>query len=70
MQYTDSADEDESEGDTNIPLSGTGAITIQGEDGQQYVLLEMIQLGDQDQIDKASTNVSTKQVDKSCKYKF
>jgi len=71
LQYIDSADEDESEDDTSTPSSGTGAITVQGEDGQQYVLLEVIPLGGQDQIDNASTNVSIKQVDKSfCKYKF
>jgi len=71
LQDIDSADEDESEDDTSIPSSGTGAIHLQGKDGQQYVLLEMIQLGGQDQIDNTSTNVSVKQVDKSsCKYKF
>ncbi|KAL4152777.1 hypothetical protein QTP88_000610 [Uroleucon formosanum] len=61
----DSANEHESEDDTNIVSSGTGATTIQGEDGQQYVLLEMNQLGGQNQIDNASTNVSTEQDDNS-----
>ncbi|XP_060857315.1 transcriptional repressor CTCFL-like [Metopolophium dirhodum] len=65
LEYIDSADEDESENDTSIPSSGTGAITVQGEDGQQYVLLEVIQLGGQDQINNTSTNVSIKQVEKS-----
>lgn len=71
LQSIDSANEHESEDDTNIVSSGTGATTIQGEDGQQYVLLEMNQLGGQNQIDNASTNVSTEQDDNSsCKYKF
>jgi len=67
LQYTDSVDEDESEEET----IRTGTITVQGEDGQQYILLEVTQLGDQGQIDNASTSVSIKQADKSsCKYKF
>jgi len=71
FQSRDSADEDESEDDSNFVSSGTGAITVQGEDGQQYVLLEVIKLGGQDQIDNASKNISIKQDDKSsCKYKF
>jgi len=72
LQYTDSANEDESEEDTSIPTRETGVVAVEGEDGQQYVVLEVIQLDGQDQIDNySSTSVSIQQVDQSsCKYKF
>lgn len=71
MQYTDSANEDESEEDTSIPVSETGVVAVEGDDGQQYVVLEVIQLDGQDQIDNyTSTSVSIQQVDQSCKYNF
>jgi len=72
LQYTDSANEDESEEDTSIPTSETGVVAVEGDDGQQYVVLEVIQLDGQDQIDNyTSTSVSIQQVDQSsCKYKF
>lgn len=71
MQYTDSANEDESEEDTSIPTSETGVVAVEGEDGQQYVVLEVIQLDGQDhQMDYTSTSVSMQPVDQSCKYKL
>lgn len=71
IQYTDSANEDESEEDTSIPTSETGVVAVEGEDGQQYVVLEVIQLDGQNQMDSyTSTSVSIQQVDQSCKYKL
>jgi len=72
LQYTDSANEDESEEDTSIPTSETGVVAVEGDDGQQYVVLEVIQLDGQDQIDSyTSTSVSIQQTDQSsCKYRF
>lgn len=70
MQYTDSANEDESEEDTSIPTSETtGVVSVEGDDGQQYVVLEVIQLDGQDQMDGyTSTSVSIQQSDQSpCK---
>lgn len=70
MQYTDSANEDESEEDTSIPKRETGVVAVEGEDGQQYVVLEVIQLDGQEQMDSySSTSVPIQQVDQSsCKY--
>lgn len=69
MQYTDSVNEDESEEDTSIPPSETGVVAVEGEDGQQYVVLEVIQLDGQDQVGNYTTSgVSIQQVDQSCKY--
>ncbi|XP_027842149.1 transcriptional repressor CTCFL-like isoform X1 [Aphis gossypii] len=66
LEYTDSANEDESEEDTSIPTSETGVVAVEGEDGQQYVVLEVIQLDGQDQIGSySSSNVSIQQVDQS-----
>jgi len=72
LQYTDSANEDESEEDTSIPTSETGVVAVEGEDGQQYVVLEVIQLDGQDQIGSySSSSVSIQQADQSsCKYIF
>lgn len=72
MQYTDSANEDESEEDTSIPTSETGVVAVEGDDGQQYVVLEVIQLDGQDQMDDyTSSSVSIEQVNQtSCKYKL
>ncbi|XP_015375388.1 PREDICTED: transcriptional repressor CTCF-like isoform X2 [Diuraphis noxia] len=65
LEYTDSTNEDESEEDTSIQPSGTEFISIEGRDGQQYVLLKMVELGGQNQRDNTSTSLSTKQVDQS-----
>jgi len=72
LQYTDSANEDESEEDTSIPTSETGVVAVEGEDGQQYVVLEVIQLDGQDQIGSyTASSVSLQQIDQSsCKYKL
>lgn len=71
MQYTDSTNEGESEEDASILTRGTEIVSVKGEDGQQYVLLEKIYLGGQKQKNCTSTNVSLKHVDQSsCKYKL
>jgi hypothetical protein len=68
MQYTDSPNDDESEEDTSIPTRETGVVAVEGEDGQQYVVLEVIQLDGREQVDNySSNNVSIQQVDQSCK---
>ncbi|XP_050519908.1 transcriptional repressor CTCFL-like isoform X1 [Daktulosphaira vitifoliae] len=64
IEYTDSTNEDESEEDTSIPTNETGVVAVEGEDGQQYVVLEVIQLDGQDQMDGyTSTSVSIQQSD-------
>lgn len=47
-------------------------VAVEGDDGQQYVVLEVIQLDGQDQIDGyTSSSVSIQQVDQTtCKYKL
>lgn len=72
IQYTDSANEDESEEDTSIPSSETTGeiVAVEGEDGHQYVVLEVIQLDGQDQLENySSASVSMQDVDQSRKYK-
>jgi len=70
LQYTDSTTEDEPGEDRSIQKSGTGFISITGSDGQHYVILEVVDLG-QDQRGNTSTSPSIKQDDQSsCKYKF
>lgn len=70
IQYTDSANEDESEEDTSIPSNESETVAVEGEDGQRYVVLEVIQLDDQDQLDNySSSTVSLQQANQSCKYK-
>lgn len=70
IQYSDSADEDESEEDTSIPSSENGTVAVEGEDGQRYVVLEVVQLDDEDQLENySSSTVSLQQANQSCKYK-
>ncbi|XP_022179902.1 transcriptional repressor CTCFL-like isoform X2 [Myzus persicae] len=65
LEYTDSTNEGESEEDASILTRGTEIVSVKGEDGQQYVLLEKIYLGGQKQKNCTSTNVSLKHVDQS-----
>lgn len=78
LQNTDSTTEDESEEeseeepeeDTSIKKSGTGFISITGSDGQHYVILEVVEFG-QDQKGSTSTSLPLKQDNQSsCKKKF
>lgn len=69
IQYTDSAsaNDDESEEDTSIPSNEAEVLAVKGEDGHQYVVLEVIQLDGQDQMGNYSSNVSVQQPNQSCK---
>ncbi|KAL5239363.1 hypothetical protein ACI65C_006773 [Semiaphis heraclei] len=71
-ENTDSTTEDESEEeseeepeeDTSIKKSGTGFISITGSDGQHYVILEVVEFG-QDQKGSTSTSLPLKQDNQS-----
>lgn len=70
-QYTDSPNDDESEEDTSIPSSDTGVVAVEGEDGHQYVVLEVIQLDSQDQCENySSKSITVQQTGHSCKNTF
>lgn len=70
IQYTDSPNDDESEEDTSIPSSDAGVVAVEGEDGHQYVVLEVIQLDSQDQCENySSKSITVQQTGNSCKNK-
>ncbi|VVC33795.1 Zinc finger C2H2-type,Zinc finger, RING/FYVE/PHD-type [Cinara cedri] len=67
LEYTDSANEDESEEDTSIPSTKSEVVTLDSGDGRhQYVVLEVIQLDGQDQRENyTSTSVTVQQAGQS-----
>lgn len=61
----------ESEKNTSIQTSETAIVGAEFEDGQQYVMLKVIQLNDQNQINSYTpTSVSILRDIESCKYKL